>query len=100
MAQTVQQKMKELAEELTSSLKGQSKMGQQQPTGFGPNNAGIPPPLPPPSESQTRPSDISLIMNKIRDAKTREEREAMFSDLKKTPYLFNQFLKMTKRVSR
>jgi hypothetical protein len=38
-------------------------------------------------------------MNKIREAKTAEEREAMFSDLKKTPHLFNAFLKMTKRVS-
>jgi hypothetical protein len=50
--------------------------------------------------NQIRPNDISLIMNKIREAKTAEEREAMFADLKKTPHLFNAFLKMTKRVSR
>jgi hypothetical protein len=50
--------------------------------------------------NQVNPNDIALIMNKIRGAKTAAEREAMFADLKKTPQLYNAFIKMTKRVSR
>jgi hypothetical protein len=38
-------------------------------------------------------------MNKIREAKTHEEREAMFQDLKKHPDLYKSFLKMTKKVT-
>lgn len=47
-------------------------------------------------QHQMRQNDVNLIIEKINKAKTDEERTAIFTELRKTPFLFNAFLKMKK----
>ncbi|CAJ0578488.1 unnamed protein product, partial [Mesorhabditis spiculigera] len=65
----------------------QGMQGQRMPPGPGPS-AG--------SSGQPQQSDPQLqkIMQRLKAAQTPEEKEALFTDLKKTPHLFTAFLKM------
>jgi hypothetical protein len=45
-------------------------------------------------------SDLALIQEKIKEAKTLEEREQIYSELKKVPHLLNAYFKYCKKVFR
>lgn len=47
-----------------------------------------------------RPNDVNLIVSRLKEAKTPDERGAIFTELRKTPHLFNAFLKITNRNSK
>lgn len=51
-------------------------------------------PLP---EQQQQQQQFHLIFERFKTATSPEDKEAIFKDLRKTPHLFNAFLKMTKR---
>jgi len=42
-------------------------------------------------------SDLVLVQERFKEAKTSEEREQIFTDLKKVPHLLNAFLKLNKK---
>jgi hypothetical protein len=43
-------------------------------------------------------SDLALIRQKLKDAKTPEERGQIYNELKTVPYLFCEFMKYSKKV--
>jgi hypothetical protein len=47
---------------------------------------------------KTNSSDLALIQEKIKEAKTPEEREQIYSELKKVPHLLNAYFKYSKKV--
>uniref|UniRef100_A0A1I8C1E5 DUF148 domain-containing protein n=1 Tax=Meloidogyne hapla TaxID=6305 RepID=A0A1I8C1E5_MELHA len=47
------------------------------------------------NQIEVSPNDVSIILKKFKTAPSSEEKEAIFKDLRKTPHLFNAFLKMT-----
>lgn len=48
-----------------------------------------------PQQQQMNDPQLIQIMKRMREARSTEEKEAVYSDLKKTPHLFTAFLKLT-----